>query len=157
MVNIEIINQTNSVIIDKIDFDKISLLISHEVNKINNNIGEIEIALTISNSEFIKKLNYQYRGKDNATNVLSILSCDINKIKNNQEFLHLGDIVICDEIIKKESQEQTKNLQDHFTHMLIHGILHLLGYEHEDKDDRQVMENIEINLLSMLDVNNPYN
>jgi probable rRNA maturation factor len=68
----------------------------------------------------------------------------------------LGDIAVCPELILKESQEQEKSAQDHLSHLYVHGVLHLLGYDHEEDDSADDMETLEKNILSKIDVADPY-
>jgi probable rRNA maturation factor len=68
----------------------------------------------------------------------------------------LGDIVICLEVVEKEARQQNKAFEHHLTHILIHGFLHLLGYDHIKDDEAETMENLEIEILQELQINNPY-
>ena len=97
-------------------------------------------------------LNKQFRKKESTTNVLSFTNQDISKsITGN-----LGDIAINYDFIKKESKEQGKTFDDHIIHMLIHGIYHILGFDHENDKMATVMEEKEIALLNKLNISNPY-
>jgi probable rRNA maturation factor len=130
---------------------------------IDKNI-QMEISILLSNDKKIKALNQQYRHKNKPTNVLSFPANDVNKIKNGnlkkitivENFLPLGDIVLAYQTIKKESEEQNKKFVNHLTHLLIHSLLHLIGYDHENEEDAQIMESLEIKLLKKLDIHNPY-
>lgn len=93
-----------------------------------------------------QQLNHRYRGKDYPTNVLSFAS----------EALPLGDIVLCAPVIIAQAQQYQRPLHDHCAHLILHGLLHLLGYDHLDARDRQVMEALEIALLAKLNIANPY-
>lgn len=105
------------------------------------------LTLRIVDTEESRTLNKTYRGKDKPTNVLSFPFNESN---------HLGDLVLCHTVIAKEAIEQSKTLKDHYTHLVVHGILHLLGYDHENIEDAQEMEALEIDLLNELHINNPY-
>lgn len=105
-----------------------------------------ELAVVLANDAFVKELNHTYRGKDKATNVLSFPG----------EGRALGDIVLALETIKKEAMTQNKTLRDHVTHLLVHGVLHLHGYDHEIDNDAEKMEKQEIKILKKLKVGNPY-
>lgn len=111
------------------------------------NIKKYDFSIVLADDEFIKDYNKRFRNQDKATNVLSFAE------KNGN---YIGDIIISITTLKKEAQEQNKNFDDHFTHILIHGILHLLGYDHIKNDERKIMENLEISILSKLNISNPY-
>lgn len=103
------------------------------------------------------KLNLEYRGKDKPTNVLSFPSELPDEMAAVLESFPLGDLVICIPIVLQEATEQNKAPLEHFTHMLVHGTLHLMGYDHETSDeDAEEMEGIEIEILAKLGLTNPY-
>ena len=97
-------------------------------------------------------LNLRYRGRDSSTNVLSFPFEAPPDIADN----HLGDLVICVPVVNREAVEQNKVPMHHWAHIVIHGILHLLGYDHIDEIDAVKMEQLEINLLDTLGISNPY-
>lgn len=102
----------------------------------------------------IQALNKQYRGHDRPTNVLSFPSEIGLDLK---EFQHvLGDLVICAPVIAKEAKAQQKSMEAHFAHMVIHGVLHLLGYDHQDDTQAHAMEALEVNLLNDLGFEDPF-
>jgi probable rRNA maturation factor len=97
----------------------------------------------------MRELNRQYRGVDRPTNVLSFPAPPTS--------VHLlGDVALAYETIAKEAREQGKSLDRHSRHMIVHGFLHLLGYDHEDVADAERMETLEIRILRQLGVENPY-
>jgi probable rRNA maturation factor len=99
------------------------------------------------------QLNLDYRGKDYATNILSFpFEAPPIPLDNN----HLGDLVLCHPVVLKEAQEQHKNIQHHWAHLLIHGMLHLQGYDHLNDDDAEQMESLEIKILKQMGYQNPY-
>ena len=101
-------------------------------------------------------LNSVYRGQHNATNVLSF-PAEVPPIFSRQlEINILGDIVICPAILQREADEQGKSPEAHWTHLLIHGVLHLFGYDHETDITAATMEQLEINILEKLGFPNPY-
>jgi probable rRNA maturation factor len=114
--------------------------------------ADAEISLRIVDINEISALNQQYRGKDYATNVLSFPT----DLPPALKLPHLGDIVICAEVVEREAVEQKKSAQAHWAHMLVHGTLHLLGYDHIDDDEALVMETLEIEILHALNFDNPY-
>lgn len=99
-----------------------------------------------------QQLNSQYRHKNAATNVLSFPFEAPMQIEDD----HLGDLVICVPVVNREAVEQGKPVNSHWAHMVIHGMLHLLGYDHINEEDAEVMEQQEISMLKQLDINNPY-
>ena len=99
----------------------------------------------------IKLLNKKYRGTNKATNVLSF-SVDEQLTKN----LLIGDIVLCIEIIKKEAKEYSKDFENRLKHMIIHGFLHLLNFNHEAKHERIKMEDLERNIMDTISAGEPY-
>lgn len=110
-----------------------------------------EITIRIVDEEESAQLNHTYRNKEGPTNVLSFPMTS----PHDQKLL-LGDLIICAPIVFKESLEQEKNCQDHWAHMVIHGVLHLQGYDHIDETDAKKMQAKEIKLLSTFGVANPY-
>lgn len=111
-----------------------------------------EVSLRIVDPEEMQTLNFQYRQKDKPTNVLSFPA----EFPEELDLPLLGDIVICAPIIEQEAQEQGKTTEAHWAHMLIHGTLHLLGYDHIEEKDAQEMEALEAQILNKLDYPNPY-
>lgn len=100
-----------------------------------------------------RTLNQQWRGKDYATNVLSFVA-DVPE--GILDIPLLGDLVICAPVVEREAQEQNKQLQAHWAHMVIHGCLHLLGYDHIEEEDAQEMEQLEQQLMAELSYADPY-
>ncbi len=109
-----------------------------------------EICIMLANDALIQTLNREYREKDSPTNVLSFT------YENHGKDEPLGDIVLARETILREAEEQMKTLREHFIHLLVHGTLHLLGYDHEEEEEAENMENTEIWILQRLGVKNPY-
>ncbi len=117
------------------------------------------VNLSLSNDKEIQKLNREFRGLDKPTNVLSFANIDDadfeNYIKISQE-IELGDIIIAYETLSREAAEKEIRLYNHFAHLLVHGLLHLLGFDHQQDDEAEYMENFEINILKLLNISNPY-
>ena len=114
-------------------------------------------------SEKIKGLNAQFRGKNNSTNVLSFPSKAENydkksslKFKANADPCELGDIAIAYEVCKKEANVSKIKFEDHVYHLIIHSVLHLMGYDHEEEKNAIEMEKIEVQVLANLGISNPY-
>ena len=114
--------------------------------------NDASINIKIIKDEEMLNLNNHFRNKETSTNVLSFTNEDISKsITGN-----LGDIAINYDYILKESNEQNKTFDDHMIHMLIHGIYHILGFEHDNDKVANVMEKKEVTLLNKLNISNPY-
>jgi len=115
-------------------------------------ITDSSINLKILTDDDIKELNKKFRNKNTTTNVLSFSNEDVSKsITGN-----LGDIAISYEFVKRESKEHKKNFDDHMIHMLVHGVYHILGFDHENDEMADIMEIKEVKLLKKLDIKNPY-
>lgn len=111
-----------------------------------------EVSLLFTNDEHIRNLNLGWRDRDKATNVLSFANNDAGKAFSAL----LGDIVLAQETIAREANEQDKTFDDHLTHLIIHGFLHLLGYDHLEDDEAEAMEKLEISVLRGLGIADPY-
>lgn len=113
---------------------------------------KVELGIRIVDKEEMQQLNLAYRGKDSATNVLSFPM----DIPDEIDIEELGDVVICAEVVEHEAREQNKNRHAHWAHMVIHGTLHLQGYDHIDDADADVMEGLETRILAQLGFPPPY-
>lgn len=111
-----------------------------------------EICIRVVGGEESQTLNLQYRGKDKPTNVLSF-PCELPP---GVDLPILGDLVICEPVVNREAKEQGKTSEAHWAHMVIHGTLHLLGYDHQQDDEAGIMESLETKLLTQLDYPAPY-
>jgi probable rRNA maturation factor len=111
-----------------------------------------EVCIRIVDAEESRELNRDYRGKDAPTNVLSFPF----EIPTGIPVTLLGDLVICAEVVAAEAQEQHKTEQAHWAHMVVHGTLHLLGFDHINDDEAEEMEALERALLARLDIADPY-
>ncbi len=131
---------------------KLSFLEGSHPEDTNPEDTNTEVAIAIVSSETIKGLNSDYRNKNQATNVLSFPA----ELKMENGDIHLGDIILCSEYINHEANNQHKEQRDHWAHMVIHGMLHLQGYDHSEKEDALVMETLEVDLLKKLSIANPY-
>ncbi|MHA1539693.1 MAG: rRNA maturation RNase YbeY [Alphaproteobacteria bacterium] len=115
--------------------------------------ADTEIALVLANNVFIHDLNLRYRGKDKPTNVLSFPT---EEMQDDDGVMTLGDIVFGYETLIEECATQKKEFKDHFAHLLVHGVLHLLGFDHIEESDAVEMESLEIKILQELSIKNPY-
>ena len=113
---------------------------------------EFELTIRLVNHEESQQLNMQYRGKDKPTNVLSFPF----EVPDGIELNLLGDLIICIEVMKQEAQEQNKALFDHWAHLVIHGCLHLVGFDHISDTEAVEMESIETSILRKLGISDPY-
>ena len=110
------------------------------------------VCLRIVDEFEAQNLNKQYRHIDKATNVLSFPA----ELPSEVELKFLGDIVICASIVEREALEQGKQLNAHWAHLLVHGVLHLQGHDHQDDREADEMESLEIKILQILNIQNPY-
>ncbi|SFB92734.1 rRNA maturation RNase YbeY [Pseudoalteromonas denitrificans] len=113
---------------------------------------DAELTIRVADSAESQQLNFEYRGKNKATNVLSFEF----EAPQGIEIALIGDLLICPEVVKRESIEQDKEFHHHFAHMVVHGCLHLLGYDHIKEDEAQEMESLEKNILATMGIDDPY-
>ncbi len=114
--------------------------------------SEAEVSLRLVDEPEMSRLNQRYRGKDGPTNVLSFPA----ELPPGPDLPLLGDIVVCTPVVRREANEQGKALDAHWAHMLVHGALHLLGYDHVEQDQAETMEALETDILAGLDYPCPY-
>jgi probable rRNA maturation factor len=121
----------------------------------------VEVSLRLASDEEVRQLNAQYRHKDKPTNVLSFpmiqpdLLDVVTQNSDDGEVL-LGDIVLAHGVCMAEAAERGISVEDHATHLIVHGTLHLLGYDHVDDGEAEAMEAIETDALAALDIADPY-
>jgi probable rRNA maturation factor len=113
---------------------------------------QFEVVVRLVDEPESQQLNREYRGKDSPTNILSFTF----EVPDGLEINLLGDLVICAPLVKKEALEQQKLLEHHWAHLVIHGVLHLRGYDHIDDEEAEEMESKEIEILQQLNIPNPY-
>jgi probable rRNA maturation factor len=118
----------------------------------SDELNQAEVSVYIVDEAESQELNAQYRGKDKPTNVLSFPA----DIPEEVGVPLLGDLVVCAPVVEREAQAQGKTLDAHWAHMLVHGTLHLLGYDHVEDDEADVMEALETRLITQLDFPAPY-
>ena len=116
---------------------------------------DAEIAVRVVDEPEMKELNRDYRGQDKPTNVLSFPSGDVDGLPAGVS-RSLGDIIVCATVVSREATEQGKTASDHWGHMLVHGVLHLLGHDHMTDSDAEAMEDLEREILADLGIADPY-
>ena len=144
------ISMSNSYCLDKNLENKLIRAFEYLCSK--EEISNSSINLRILNDSEMTKLNKKFRKKNKSTNVLSFTNEDISKSLTG----NLGDIAVSYEFLEEESKQLNKNFDDHIIHMLIHGVYHILGLDHENDATANKMENKEIELLKELNIKNPY-
>ncbi len=113
-----------------------------------------EVSLVFTNDAAIREINREWRGKDKATNVLSFPAFPL--VPGKVPGPMLGDIVIARETVERESLDLEKPFDDHLRHLMVHGFLHLFGYDHIETDDAEQMEALETRILAVLGLSDPY-
>lgn len=121
-----------------------------------DNSKEVSLCIRIVDENEISKLNQSYRNKSGSTNVLSFPQDIPEEISEAIQEKALGDILLCAPVIEREAEEQSKTSIAHWAHLTIHGVLHLLDYDHENTDEAEQMESLEIAILGQLGFANPY-
>jgi len=116
-------------------------------------VKQAQVSILLVDSEEGRELNKHYRGKDYATNVLSFA---LNEGENIADLPLFGDLVLCPPVVEKEAAEQGIALLAHYAHLLVHGMLHLQGFDHEDDEEAQIMETLETVILAKLGYPDPY-
>lgn len=115
-------------------------------------LDEAELLIRIVDLDESRELNFQFRNRNQATNVLSFPS----ELPEEIDLPLLGDVIICAPLVEEEARQQNKEPMAHWAHLTIHGILHLLGYDHQTEEEAADMETLEISLLRSLDFQDPY-
>lgn len=119
---------------------------------LTDQLDEGELCIRIVSQEESQTLNNAYRGKNKPTNVLSFPF----EVPEGIPLQLLGDLVICADVVSQEAREQNKALFDHWAHMVVHGCLHLIGFDHINDEDAEEMENLEQKILASMDIADPY-
>jgi probable rRNA maturation factor len=118
---------------------------------------QFSVAVSFISDEEMTEINGQFRGKHKPTNVLSFpLYDDFSALDHVPDPVELGDIVLAYETVMREAGQEDKTIANHTAHLLVHGLLHLFGYDHMTKKDEREMEALEIEILQSLDIANPY-
>lgn len=145
--------------------EKITTWVEHAIAGIpttDKKPAHFDVSVSVVDEATIQSLNSEYRSNNKPTNVLSfpsgmpLLDADSDAGTDELGFQALGDIVVCQSVIVHEAHEQNKTIEHHFAHMLVHSVLHLFGYDHQVEHEANLMEALEIQLLSNLSIPNPY-
>ncbi len=130
-------------------FEDVQRWLSNTVEKFQT---QAEVTVRIVDEEESHQLNHEYRGKDKPTNVLSFPF----EAPPGIEIDLLGDLIICRQVVEREAKEQGKPLMAHWAHMVVHGSLHLLGYDHIEDDEAEEMESLETEIMQSMGFEDPY-
>ena len=137
------------------DKQQIETLVNKSCNAVmpHFELENCEVSIALADNDFVQQLNKQYRNQDKPTNVLSFPIDDTNLTELPPQ---LGDIIVAFETVKNECEQQQKSFENHFCHLIIHGMLHLLGLDHIQPDDAVEMEELEKQILLSMGINDPY-
>ncbi|OJW50529.1 MAG: rRNA maturation RNase YbeY [Alphaproteobacteria bacterium 41-28] len=127
--------------------EEISSALEKTAEILDRDFSETEVSVVLADDTEVQDLNKTFRNRDKPTNVLSFPS---------EQKDELGDIILAYETVTREAEENGVSPLDHTLHLIIHGFLHLLGYDHEHENEAKEMENMEIRILKDLHINNPY-
>ena len=135
-------------------FDTVIKVLKYKISKKKI----IELSITFTNDKEIQKINKRFRNCDKATNVLSfpMYESEFLNVVQFEDYLPIGDVILSYDTILKESLEQGKNFENHLVHLIVHSILHLFGFDHIKDAEAEEMENLEVEILGVLGVGNPY-
>jgi len=147
-----------------IESQALNIMAKSPLSEFINRKINFDLSISLCSNLQIRKINREFRGKDKVTNVLSFGNLDekiiqqngLNKAIGTNKYIFLGDIILGYEYILKEAKEHEKDFKNHLTHLLLHGILHIIGYDHEEEEMAKIMENLEIKILKEFNINNPY-
>jgi probable rRNA maturation factor len=124
---------------------------------VDQDVGEAELAVMLTDDAGIRTLNSNWRGIDEPTNVLSFPALQPTGASREDDAPRmLGDIAIAYQTMRKEADDEQKPFDHHLSHLAVHGFLHLIGYDHETDDDAEAMETLEAEILAQLGIPNPY-
>jgi probable rRNA maturation factor len=118
--------------------------------------GRIELSIILTDDAEQRRLNRDWRGVDRSTNVLAFPAWEPGAPAPSDAPVLLGDVVLAFETVAREAEEQGKSLADHLSHLVVHGVLHLLGYDHGTDSEAAAMETLETSILARLGVADPY-
>jgi len=142
----------------EIDWEQSLREVSSSVLREFNFDRPVEVNIKLTDNSEIQYLNREFRDKDKATNVLSFPGMtdeEVDRLPEDMPY-HLGDIALAYEIICQEAADQEKTFYNHVLHLTVHGLLHLLGYDHETDEEADDMESLEVDILAKQSIPNPY-
>lgn len=116
----------------------------------------VELSVVLADDAMVRALNRDYRGRDQPTNVLSFALTEEDEPAVPGQPIALGDLVLAFDTVAREAQDQAKTFADHAIHLVVHGVLHLIGYDHQAAGEARRMEDLETRLLAGLDIADPY-
>ncbi len=116
----------------------------------------IAVSVLLARDDRVQQLNHQFRGKNHPTNVLSFPALDDDQPEDDEAELFVGDIAIGFQTVTREAREMDRSIDDHIAHLLVHAVLHLLGYDHHSDDEAGEMEALESAILARFDIDDPY-
>lgn len=124
-------------------------------------VKKFELSILLTNDSTMFDLNSKFRSENKATNVLSFPDVQLNfrhllEFIPDSHYMYLGDVAFGYETIHTEAASQDKTFEDHFVHLLLHSVLHLLGYDHQNDEEADIMENLEIEILKVFSIASPY-
>ncbi len=134
--------------------DDIAIWINRAIDAAGRS-GDMEVSVRVVNAAEMRQLNSEFRDQDKPTNVLSFPAGDLAGLPDDAE-RPLGDIVVCSAVVADEAEQQGKTPGDHWAHMIVHGTLHLMGFDHENDRDAAEMESLEIRIMTDHGIANPY-
>lgn len=121
-------------------------------NVLKDDSQDSEIVIRVIDEAEMTQFNEQYRHKKGSTNILSFPFDMPDDVESDL----LGDLLVCAPVVEREAQQQEKILENHWAHMIVHGVLHLLGYDHINDQDAEEMEALEVKILKTIKIDNPY-
>lgn len=140
------------------DAEALELLVQPALKAAWSKLGlapaQTELSVVFTDDRSIQQINQQWRGQDKPTNVLSFPAFPVKV--GDQPGPMLGDIIIARETVEREALEEGKPLENHLTHLIVHGLLHLLGYDHQTEEEAEAMERLEREILHALAIPDPY-
>ena len=126
------------------------------LEKVADNSASLEVAVRLASDDEVHHLNREYRGKDSPTNVLSFESGIKPETWPRGQPRPVGDIILGYGVVSREAAEQGKSLENHLCHLIVHGVLHLAGFDHQDDVAAEKMEELEVKILAEMGIENPY-
>lgn len=162
-VNVEIARKDKAWQHYKVTKNSIRAVAENILNRFDNlrQVKEFELSILLAGDKEMEELNSRFRKQKKATNVLSFPDLELNwrhllEFKPNLNYMYLGDIAFSYQTIEKEALTYNISFDYHFTFLLIHGILHLIGYDHKSDEESKVMENLEVDILESFSIPSPY-